>query len=344
MTPLDPSRSLGLASALPMKRNLSRLITAIAAALLAHGAVGQTATSYRNSIVAEVNDKIITRQMVTDNMKQEATLLRRQYGRQSQLYGQRYIRLQADILEALVRRELVLREYQEKGYNLPESIIEQRIKEDIRSEYGDRVTLIKSLQRSDMTYEEFARYQREKIIQMVMRGQFISKANIVISPRQIEEYYVANKDTFRSGVEIRLRIIFLDVRKHGGAEGALKLAAEIHQVLQSGDSFAGVASVYSDQNRASGGLRPDWVQRGALAPELDKAAFALGQGQMSPVVVMPQGCYILRCEEMNQAKLGTLSEVRGQIEQTLLENEQKAREDKWFERLKRKSYVRQFLF
>ena len=327
-----------------MTRNLSRLITAIAAALLAHGAVGQTATSYRNSIVAEVNDKIITRQMVTDTMKQEATLLRRQYGRQPQLYGQRYTRLQADTLEALVRRELVLREYQEKGYNLPESIIEQRIKEDIRSEYGDRVTLIKSLQRSDMTYEEFARYQREKIIQMVMRGQFISKANIVISPRQIEEYYVANKDTFRSGVEIRLRIIFLDVRKHGGAEGALKLAAEIHQVLQSGDSFAGVASVYSDQNRASGGLRPDWVQRGALASELDKAAFALGQGQMSPVVVMPQGCYILRCEEMNQAKLGTLSEVRGQIEQTLLENEQKTREDKWFERLKRKSYVRQFLF
>ncbi|GIT05166.1 MAG: hypothetical protein CM1200mP29_05770 [Verrucomicrobiota bacterium] len=42
--------------------------------------------------------------------------------------------------------------------------------------------------------------------------------NIVISPRQIEEYYVANKDTFRSGIEIRLRIIFFDDKKHGGAE------------------------------------------------------------------------------------------------------------------------------
>ena len=320
------------------------MITAIAAVLLAHGAVGQTASSYRNSIVAEVNDKIITRQMVMFAMKRDADHLRRQYARQPQLLGQKYTQLLADTLEALIRRELILSEYKENGYNLPESIIEQRIKEDIRSEYGNRVTLIKTLQKSDMTYEEFARSQRERIIQMVMRGQFISTANIVISPRQIEEYYVANKDTFRAGVEIRLRIIFLDVRKHGGAEGALKLADEIHQVLQSGDSFAGVASVYSDQNRASGGLRPDWVQRGALAPELDKAAFALGQGQMSPVVVMPQGCYILRCEEMNQAKLGTLSEVRGQIEQTLLENEQKTREDKWFERLKRKSYVRQFLF
>ncbi|HJN82070.1 MAG TPA: peptidylprolyl isomerase, partial [Verrucomicrobiota bacterium] len=201
-----------------------------------------------------------------------------------------------------------------------------------------------SLQQSDMTYEEFARLQREKIIQMVMRGQFISKANIVISPRQIEEYYVVNKDKFRSGVEIRLRIIFLDAKKHGDAEDTRKLADEIHRVLQTGDSFAGVASIYSDQNRATGGLREEWIQRGILAPALEKAAFALGQGQFSPVVATPQGCFILRCEEISQAKLKSLAEVRGQIEQTLLEAEQQAREDKWFERLKRKSHVRQFSF
>ena len=327
-----------------MKRILSRLLVACAAVLLACEAAGQPPSAHRNSIVAEVNDKIITRQMVTDAMRREAELLRRQYARQPQLFGQKYTQLQADTLEALIRRELVLREYQEKGYKLPESIIEQRIQEDIRAEYGNRVTLIKSLQISDMTYEEFARFQREKIIQMVMRGQFISKANIVISPRQIEEYYVANKDAFRSGVEIRLRIIFLDAKKHGGAEDTRKLADEIHRVLQTGDSFAGVASVYSDQNRATGGLRPEWIQRGVLAPALEKAAFALGQGQVSPVVATPQGCFILRCEEMSQANLKSLAEVRGQIEQTLLETEQQAREDKWFERLKRKSHVRQFSF
>ncbi len=327
-----------------MKRILSRLLVACAAVLLACEAVGQAPPVRRNGIVAEVNDKIITRQMVIDAMRREADLLRRQYARQPQLYGQKYTQLQAYTLEALIRRELVLREYQEKDYKLPESIIEQRILEDIRAEYGNRVTLIKSLQQSDMTYEEFARLQREKIIQMVMRGQFISKANIVISPRQIEEYYVANKDKFRSGVEIRLRIIFLDAKKHGDAEDTRKLADEIHRVLQTGDSFAGVASIYSDQNRATGGLREEWIQRGILAPALEKAAFALGQGQFSPVVATPQGCFILRCEEISQAKLKSLAEVRGQIEQTLLEAEQQAREDKWFERLKRKSHVRQFSF
>jgi len=334
----------GLASVPPMRRIVSRFLVAVAAVLFVCEAVGQTPSARRNSIVAEVNDKIITRQMVTEAMMEEAEHLRRQYGRQPIVYGQKYTQLQADTLEALIRRELMLREYQEKGYKLPEAIIEQRIQEEIRVKAGNRATLIKSLQVSNMTYEEYARFQREKIIQMVMRNQFISKANIVISPRQIEKHYVANKDAFRAGVEIRLRILFLDAKKHGGTEATRKLADEIHTILLAGEPFAGIASVYSDQNRASGGLKPDWIKRGDLAPELDQAAFALGQGQFSPVVELPHGCYLLRCEEVSQAKLRSLSEVRGQIEQTLLEAEQQARQDKWFEQLKRKSHIRQFSF
>jgi len=69
---------------------------------------------------------------------------------------------------------------------------------------------------------------------------------------------------------------------------------------------------------------------------------------VSPVVVLSDelsdGCFILRCEEIRQAKLKSLAEVRGQIEQTLLEAEQRAREDKWYQRLKDKSYVRLFPF
>ncbi|MDP6795598.1 MAG: peptidyl-prolyl cis-trans isomerase [Verrucomicrobiota bacterium] len=327
-----------------MKSFLSWFPVACAAVLLAHASLGQSTSAHRNSIVAEVNDKIITRHMVDLAMRKEEEHLRREYARQPQVYGQKYTQLQAETLERLIRRELMLLEYQEKGFKLPESIIDQRIKEDIRAEYGNRATLIKSLQVSNMTYEEFARLQREMIIQMVMINQFVSKANIVISPRQIEKHYVANKDAFRTGIEIRLRVIFLDAKKHGGAKSTRKLADEIHTILLSGESFAGIASVYSDQNQASRGLKPDWVKRGDLASELDQAAFALGQGQFSPVVELPHGCYLLRCEEVSQAKLRGLTEVRDQIEQTLIEAEQQAREDKWYDRLKRKSHVRQFSF
>jgi len=327
-----------------MRRFLSRFPVACAAALFAQAVLGQSTSAHRNSIVAEVNEKIITRQMVAEAMRDEEGHLRRQYARQPRLLGQKYTQLQVDTLEKLIRRELMLREYQEKGFKLPEAIIEQRIQEEIRVVAGNRATLIKTLQASNMTYEEFARIQREKIIQMVMVNQFVSKANIVISPRQIEQHYVANKDVFRAGVETRLRIIFLDAKKHGGAKGARKLADEIHTLLLSGESFARVASIYSDQNRASGGLRPDWIKQGDLAPELDRVAFALGQGQFSPVVELPHGCFLLRCEEVSQAKLLSLAEVRDQIEQTLLEAEQQARQDKWFEQLKRKSHIQRFSF
>ncbi len=328
-----------------MRRFFSLFSISAVTVLFAQTVSAQVPTDRRNSIVAEVNNKIITRHMVDLAMRREAGLLRSQYAvRQPRLFGQKYIQLQADTLEGLIRRELVLREYEEKGFKLPESIIEQRIREDIRTNYGNRSTLIKSLRQSDMTYEEFARLEREKIIQMVMVNQFVSKANIVVSPRQIEEYYVSNKESFRAGVEIQLRIIFLDDKVHGGGSATRKLADEIHQVLKSGESFARTASVYSDLNRVNGGLRPGWVKRGDLEPALDQAAFALGQGQFSPVVTTERGCFILRCEELNQAKLRSLSEVREQIEQILLETEQQARQDKWYERLKRKSHVRQFSF
>ena len=99
-----------------MKRFLSRFPVACAAVLLAYDALGQITPARRNSIVAEVNDKIITRQMVSDAMRSEAEHLRRQYARQPQVYGQKYTQLQADTLERLIRRELMLREYQEKGF------------------------------------------------------------------------------------------------------------------------------------------------------------------------------------------------------------------------------------
>ena len=54
-----------------MRRFLSRFPIACAAVLLAHDALGQITPARRNSIVAEVNDKIITRQMVAEAMVAE---------------------------------------------------------------------------------------------------------------------------------------------------------------------------------------------------------------------------------------------------------------------------------
>jgi len=58
------------------------------------------------------------------------------------------------------------------------------------------------------------------------------------------------------------------------------------------------------------------------------------------VLKKTRAIYLSGVDELDQFT----SRLFQQADKTLLENEQQARKDKWFERLKRKSYVRQFLF
>ena len=88
-----------------MRRFFSLFSISAVTVLFAQTVSAQVPTDRRNSIVAEVNNKIITRHMVDLAMRREASLLRSQYAvRQPRLFGQKYIQLQADTLEGLIRR------------------------------------------------------------------------------------------------------------------------------------------------------------------------------------------------------------------------------------------------
>ena len=85
------------------------------------------------------------------------------------------------------------------------------------------------LKKRGTTYDEYARTQREEIIFMIMLGELCPTKGIVISPRKIEEHYIANKNQYRRDVEIQLQMIVLsESKKRRGAEATRRLADEIH--------------------------------------------------------------------------------------------------------------------
>src|SRR5206468_7485976 len=93
-----------------------------------------------------------------------------------------------DALEQLVQRQLILSDFKTAGYNLPESYIDDAVQERIHQRYGDRVTLIKTLQAEQMTYEAFRQQLREQFIVEALRQKNIS-SELIISPHKIEVYY-----------------------------------------------------------------------------------------------------------------------------------------------------------
>ncbi|MEO6183588.1 MAG: peptidyl-prolyl cis-trans isomerase [Verrucomicrobiota bacterium] len=298
-----------------------------------------------NGINAVVNDTVITYDEVERKIALIADGLFQQYRNQPQVLEERLKQLRADQMEELVERQLILNEFKTAGYKLPETFIDDAIREEIRKNfYGDSAKLTKTLQSEGMTKEAFRQQQRERIIVRYLSEQNISSQKILISPFKIEKYYTENQERFKVGDQVKLRMIVLNQASSAEPGRAKQLAQEVLKKIEEGAPFAEMASIYSEgAQRAEGGDR-GWVDRDRtdLKKELADAAFALKAGQLSGVIDLPEGCYLMLVEEARPAHVRPLDELRADIESTLQAQESANLRKQWIERLRKKSFVRYY--
>jgi len=298
-----------------------------------------------NGIIAIVNDTVITADQVDRGILPFDEMLVRQYNNEPQVLEQKRQELRTKQIEELVNRQLILAEFKRAGYNLPESFIDDAVRDEIRKNfYGDRAKLTKTLQSEGMTYEAFRQQQREKIIVGYLTRQAVSDQKILISPYKIETYYKEHQDEFKLADQIKLRMIVINQPEGAKAGTAKKLAEEVLKKIDEGTSFAEMATIYSEgAQRAQGGDR-GWIEQGKtdLKKELVDAAFLLKVGEHSKVIEFPEACFLLQVDEVRLSHVRPLAEIRGEIENTLEAQVANRLKKKWFDRLKNKSFVRYF--
>jgi peptidyl-prolyl cis-trans isomerase SurA len=241
-----------------------------------------------------------------------------------------------------VQHQLILHDFNTAGYNLPESVIDEVVQEEIKP-FGDRATLTKTLQARGMTFEKWRQQARERFLVRQMRLKNIYQETI-ISPYKIENYYQANRDKYKVAEQVKLRMITLNkpTDENESADEVKALAAEILAKLKAGAAFSEIASIYSQgQQRAQGGDW-GWAERSVLRPELADAAFKLNAGELSDVIETPQAFFILLVENKRADHIKPLTEVREEIENVLQQQERTRLETKYIEKLRKKTFVRKF--
>ena len=293
-----------------------------------------------DGIEAIVHDSIITYVEVVDATTPVREELQRQYRGQPDVFYKKLDDAVKENRQRLLENKLILHEFETAGYNLPESIIDESLNERIRSRYGDRVTLIKTLEADGMTYEQFRKQFRENFIIQQMSYKNVS-SEIIISPHKIETYYVDHKDKFQVEDQVKLRMIVLN-KPAGDAGQTRKLADEILAQINKGAAFAEMASVYSQGSQRAQGGEWDWVEKSVLRKELADVAFTLKPGDKSGVIETGDACYLMLVEDKRTAHVKALGEVRDEIEKTLLADEQARIRKQWIERLQKKTFYRFF--
>jgi len=295
-----------------------------------------------DGIKAIAHDSVITYHQVETLAAPFVEELRRQYREQPALYEKQAAQAYDDAMERLVENQVILHDFESSAqYNLPESIIDERLEETIRTRFNnDRVAFTKTLQAEGKTLEQYRREFREEFIISEMRYVRGERAQI-ISPHKIEVFYLDHQDQFKLPEQVKLSLILLS-KPADDAGQVRKLAGEILGKIQSGTTFAEMASIYSQgSEREAGGAR-DWEELAKLKEELRDSAIKLSTGQVSDVIETPAACYLVKLDGKRPAHVRPLNEVRDDIEKTILAQEHDRAQKQWIERLKKKTFVRYF--
>ena len=293
-----------------------------------------------SGIKAIVHDSVITYQEVDLFAAPAVDVARRQFRSDREGFLKKVNDLLGESLDQLVERQLILHDFQAAGYNLPESIIDEAVKERVRERYGDRKTLTKTLQAQGMTYERFRQQMRDQIVVEALRSKNIS-SEIIVSPHKIEKYYNEHGTNYQVEDQVKLRMIVLNKTSEGD-EQTRKLADDILTKLKDGAKFTEMASVYSQGSQRTQQGDWGWGTRASLKKELADVAFTLKAGEISPVIETPTALFIMLVEESKPAHVRPIGEVRDEIEKNMLVDERARLDKQYTDKLKKKTFVRYF--
>jgi peptidyl-prolyl cis-trans isomerase C len=154
-----------------------------------------------------------------------------------------------------------------------------------------------------------------------------------VSDAELKASYDQIKTQFE-GTEYRVRHILVEKETDAKA-----LIAKI----KAGEKFEDLAKASSkDPGSAVNGGDLDWMTPQALVPEFSKAMVALQKGQMTDKPVKSQfGFHVIRVDDIRQAKVPDLAELKPQLIQMMSQDQnwQRTKFDEMLKRLKAKAKI-----
>src|SRR5437588_72686 len=149
------------------------------------------------------------------------------------------------------------------------------------------------------------------------------RQTIQIPEDVIKKQYQGNMQQYQ--VPNRVHLLQIMVKTYGKTDAEVdevrKRAEDVLRQAKKGAKFEELAKKYSEDSTKDKGGDLGWVGQNQMAPELEKAAFGLGVGQVSELIRTPYGFHIIKVLEKETAHTKPFDEVKDSLRTQALLNE-----------------------
>ncbi|MEN9480971.1 MAG: hypothetical protein RLZZ298_2366 [Pseudomonadota bacterium] len=214
---------------------------------------------------------------------------------------------------------------------VPGTTLATRIAE-IRARYQSEDEFIKDMERIGLTEDGLKQIVELELRVEALLDQVAAKVS-PLSSVDAEIYYCLHPEAFTPTESRQLRHILLTFNNSKEKAKALAQLELLRSTLENAEKFGAAAQRHSQCPTALSGGALGVVKRQQLYPELEDAAFALQQGEISEVLESPIGLHILRCDEILSAATIPFPDVEASIIERLTDERRKDAQKSWIKAL-----------
>jgi peptidyl-prolyl cis-trans isomerase SurA len=208
-----------------------------------------------------------------------------------------------DILEGMLINKLMLHQAEVDSVEVTEDEVNIEMDNRIRymiSAYGSQEMLEKQMRRS---LSEIKSYYKDVIKENIMIAQIEQKltGSITVTPREVVDFYNSiPKDSLPT---IEQEYVFSQIVKtpEVSEEEKERVKSKLNEYrdrILKGSKFSTIATLYSeDPASAKKGGELGFFSRGQMVGEFENAAFALQDGEISPIIETKYGYHIIQMIE-----------------------------------------------
>ncbi len=244
-------------------------------------------------------------------------------------------RLRTDVLEGLIRLELLYQE-SKKTVRVTEAEIAAelaKLKDQMQS--GDFTKASPALR---------VQVERGLSIRKYIDATYASKAQV--TDKEIRSYYDQNRHAFRQPEQVRAGYILIKVdaaANQAKRSEARKKIEDIRKKAVAGEDFAALARTHSEDPTAKNGGDMGFVREGQLLKPIEEALFTLKPGEVSDIVETTIGYQLVKLVERRPETTVPFENVKDRL-RAVLEQEKKQQEaNAYIAKVREKAAVQTFL-